>query len=57
MTRIIEQIRIWRKMKRVFVDKMNQIVIVPTVAILWRFRGILVSFAWLNVGCSILVKS
>lgn len=44
-------------MKRVFVDKMKQIVIIPTVAILWSFRGILVSFAWLNVGCSILIKS
>ncbi|MDE6989968.1 MAG: hypothetical protein K2P42_04855 [Lachnospiraceae bacterium] len=44
-------------MKRVFVDKKKQIVIIPTVAILWSFRGILVSIAWLNVGCSILVKS
>lgn len=29
-------------MKRVFANKMNQIVIIPTVAILWNFRGILV---------------
>lgn len=42
-------------MKRVFTDKMNQIIIIPTVGILWNGRGILLSLAWLNVGCSILL--
>lgn len=42
-------------MKRVFTARMNQIVIIPTIAILWNKRRILLSFAWLNVGCSILV--
>lgn len=42
-------------MKRVFIDRMNQIIIIPTVGILWNRRGVLLSFAWLNVGCSILV--
>ncbi len=31
-------------MKRVFVNKMKQIVIIPTVGILWNFRGILEGF-------------
>lgn len=44
-------------MKRVFVDTMRQIVIIPTFGILWSFRGIMITFAWLNVGCSILIKA
>ena len=42
-------------MKRVFTARMNQIVIIPTIGILWNGRGVLLTFAWLNVGCSILI--
>ncbi len=32
---------------------MNQIVIIPTIGILWDTKGIFVSFAWLNISFSI----
>lgn len=44
-------------MKRVFTDKLNQIVITPAIGIVWNQRGILISFAWLNAACSVLVFS
>lgn len=42
-------------MKRVFVNKMNQIIIIPTIGILWNWSCILLSFAWLHVECSVLL--
>lgn len=44
-------------MKRICAGKMNQIVIIPTIGILWDTVGIFISFVWLNVSCSILLFS
>lgn len=44
-----------KEVKRVFTDRMDQLIIIPAIGILWNGRGILLSFAWLNVGCSILI--
>lgn len=44
-------------MKRVYTAKADQIIFIPTIGILWGGRGIMLSVAWLNMGCSILLKS
>ena len=42
-------------MKRMFINNMNQIIVIPTIGILRNEKGILLSIEWLNVGCSILL--
>ncbi len=42
-------------MKRVFFARANQIIIIPAVGVLWSEKGVLLSVAWLNFGCSILL--
>lgn len=44
-------------MKRVFTGKFKQMIITPAIGIVWNQRGMLFSFTWLNVSCSILVFS
>lgn len=41
-------------MKRIYTTKMDQIIFIPTFGILWSGKGVMLSVAWLNMGCSIL---
>lgn len=42
-------------MKRIEICTANQIIIIPAIGILWNYKGVFVSFAWLNFGCSLIV--
>lgn len=43
-------------MKRIYIARKNQIVIIPIIAIIWESGKTFFTFAWLNTLCWILIS-
>lgn len=43
-------------MKRVFIQKMPQIILIPTLGFVKSKFGVSISFAWINIGIVIMLK-